>query len=89
MYKSPPDSPPPADSGAAGDLLPVLLTVHDLAAMLQISTRSVWRKRSAGAVPAPIPLGGLVRWRRSEIVTWIAAGCPHVGPLRGGPRSVQ
>jgi len=44
--------------------------------MLQISTRTLWRLNSAGSLPAPVRLGGAVRWRLEEIKIWIARGCP-------------
>ncbi|MBL9082139.1 MAG: helix-turn-helix domain-containing protein [Planctomycetales bacterium] len=53
-----------------------LLTAKQVAAWLQISERSLWRMRSAGQLPAPLRLGGAVRWRREELAAWLAAGCP-------------
>ncbi len=58
----------------AGD--PCLIAAADLARLLDISTRALWRLRSAGRLPQPIRLGGAVRWRLAEIKQWIAAGCP-------------
>jgi excisionase family DNA binding protein len=60
----------------AGPPVPLLLTVEQLAALLEISVRSVWRLVSARRMPLPIRLGKSVRWRRLEIETWITAGCP-------------
>ena len=53
-----------------------MITVVELARMLKLSPRAVWRLRSAGRMPAPIRLGGAVRWRLVEIQNWITAGCP-------------
>ena len=44
-----------------------LLTVNDVASMLNISTRTVWRMRSAGEMPEVVNIGTSVRWRREDI----------------------
>ncbi len=55
----------------------ILLSADDLAHLLCLSKRSVWRFHSADKLPKPIRLGRSVRWRRDEIEKWIAAGLPH------------
>lgn len=60
---------------------PLLIPAVDLARMMQISTRTLWRMRSAGQVPEPVRLGGTVRWRLDEIKHWVEDGCP---PQQGG-----
>jgi excisionase family DNA binding protein len=57
----------------------LLITAGDVAQLLKISTRTVWRMCSAGAVPQPVRFGGTVRWRLEEFKQWIAEGClpPH------------
>ena len=61
-------------------IVPELLTTAEVAKMLSIGERTVWRWSHSGIMPAPIKLGtGLrpsVRYRRSEIVEWMEAGCP-------------
>ena len=57
---------------------PNLLDVTEVAAVLQCSTRSVWRFCDAGTAPPPLRIGNLRRWRREEILAWIEAGCPAV-----------
>ena len=53
-----------------------LLTVRQVAAMLGCSARHVYRLSDRGAMPRPTKLGDvLVRWNRSDIEQWIAAGC--------------
>ena len=59
---------------ATKDLL--LITAEDFAALLSISTRTLWRKRSAGEIPQPIRVGVTVRWRLDEVRKWINEGCP-------------
>lgn len=45
-----------------------LLTVRQVAELLGIHTRSVWRMSLTGAIPAPIRLGHrVVRWRLSDL----------------------
>lgn len=55
---------------------PVLLTVQQVAQLLNCSTRHVYRLADRSAMPQPVRLGMLVRWRRDEIEQWITAGCP-------------
>lgn len=55
---------------------PLLITAQDVARLLKVSTRSLWRMRSAGDIPSPIRDGAAVRWRMDEIKKWIADGCP-------------
>lgn len=51
------------------------------------SVKHVDRLADSGRMPGKIKLGALVRFRRSEIVEWIAKGCPRVRPLtKGGSR---
>ena len=54
----------------------LMIGVKELAAMIQRSTRSIWRDTSSGKLPKPVRLGGSARWRRKEIIAWIDAGCP-------------
>ena len=55
-----------------------LLTAAESAEMAGVGKRSWWRYVSSGRAPAPVRLGGVVRWRRSELAEWITAGCPRV-----------
>jgi excisionase family DNA binding protein len=56
----------------------VLLSVDDVAALLNCSARHVYRLSDAGRLPAPVRLGTLVRWSRHAIECWIGEGCPPV-----------
>ena len=60
----------PADAPA--DLIDVLAVGQKLTC----SKRHVYRLSDAGKMPPPVKLGSLVRWSRSAIDDWIAAGCP-------------
>lgn len=55
----------------------VLISAEELARMLNVSLRTVRRLVAARHAPAPIRLGTCVRWRRGEVLAWIAAGCPQ------------
>lgn len=55
---------------------PLLIAACDLAAMLNISPRTLWRLKSGGLLPEPVRFGGAVRWRLDEIRNWVASGCP-------------
>lgn len=52
-----------------------LLSPEEAARMLNIGRTTLYRYHSAGKLPLPIHLGGL-KWRKRELVDWIAAGCP-------------
>ncbi|TWT41393.1 helix-turn-helix transcriptional regulator [Botrimarina hoheduenensis] len=57
-----------------------LLSAHQVAALLQVSTRTVWRLLSSGELIEPLRVRGNTRWRRAELDAWIEAGCPPVEP---------
>jgi predicted DNA-binding transcriptional regulator AlpA len=49
-----------------------LLTVQDMADLLCLSTREVWRREAAGQIPAAIRLGRkTVRWKGSEVEAYM------------------
>ncbi len=54
---------------------PLLITAAELAKLLQVSKRTLWRLRSARELPEAVRLGGAVRWRLDKIKKWIADGC--------------
>lgn len=53
--------------GYAGAPLEPLMNDEEVAAALRMSTVTVWRHVAQGKLPAPIKLGRLSRWPRSEI----------------------
>ena len=55
-----------------------MLTVHDMARVLNCSARTVYRLADSGRIPRPVKLGALVRWPREALGRWIADGCPNV-----------
>lgn len=63
-----------------------LLDVVAVAAMLDVSSRHVYRLADAGRMPRPVNLGGAVRWDRDAIKSWIDSGCQAVDSRQGGRR---
>ncbi len=74
------------DDGHDNGAEPVLLDVRQVAALLGVSTRTVYRLADSGLMPRPVRLGALVRWPRAAVEEWIAAGCPS---CRGQPARRQ
>jgi excisionase family DNA binding protein len=60
--------PPPVEAA--------LLDVRAVAALLDCSPRHIYRLADAGRMPPPVRIGALVRWRRTDLDSWLAAGCP-------------
>ncbi len=63
-------------TGVPNAQAPLLIAADDVAGMLDISTRTLWRLVSANKIVPPIKLGGSTRWRRVDVETWVASGCP-------------
>ena len=53
-----------------------LLTAKQLGSLLSLSKRQIFRLNSCGKIPAPIRIGGSVRWAESTITKWLALGAP-------------
>ena len=53
-----------------------LLTAKAVSEMLSLSKRQIFRLNSCGKMPAPLRIGGSVRWANSTIQSWIDMGCP-------------
>ena len=50
---------------------PILVRVEDVAAMMNLSARTIWRRVADGSFPAPVKYGAQQRWRRSDVVAYI------------------
>ncbi len=50
--------------------IPELLTASEVARVLRISERSVWRLCADGKLPSPLHVGGAARWKKSDIEEW-------------------
>ena len=57
----------------------MLISANQLAEMLQISERTLWRLLSSGQILPPVRFGGNTRWRFSDVEQWIEQGCPAQG----------
>jgi len=56
---------PPAEQPPASEFL----TVEDVAAMLSVSVRTVWRLAESGGIPAPKRFSRrIIRWNRKELM---------------------
>lgn len=66
----------PAPEAGPADNSPLLIPASEVARLLGISKRTLWRLLSAGKLPAPVRLGNNVRWRLDEVEHWISQGCP-------------
>ena len=69
----------PNGSESSQSAIPPLLTVAEVAKVLRISTRSVWRLVNTGKLIKPVRIGGSIRWRRTDLENWIVRGCPEDG----------
>ena len=71
----------PDTSTTTGGITPELLMTKQAAELLSIGERTLWRWSRSGICPAPVKIGyGLrpaVRFKRSELLDWIRAGCPR------------
>lgn len=66
-----------------------LLSVKQVARMLGVGESSLWRYRDMGALPCPVKIGRSVRWRSTDIIAWIDAGCPHLRASLSRPASTR
>lgn len=53
-----------------------LINAHELANILGISQRTIWRLIANGKLIQPIRIGTSVRWRLEQVNQWIENGCP-------------
>jgi excisionase family DNA binding protein len=47
--------------------------VEELAMMLGVNVRTIYRRRNDGTLPAPIQIGRLVRWRRADVEAFMGS----------------
>ncbi|MGO9110363.1 MAG: helix-turn-helix transcriptional regulator [Thermoguttaceae bacterium] len=67
----------PSNTPTVETIVSELLTTAQAARLCGIGERTFWRHSRSGAAPAAVKIGGTVRYRRSELLSWIAAGCPR------------
>ena len=56
------------DQAVAVGNLPELLTIRELAKVLKLSPRSIWRLVKNHQLPAPVRIGGSIRWSSPPLV---------------------
>ncbi len=65
-----------------GGITPELLTTKQAAELCGVGERSLWRWSRSGQAPRPVKIGdgkrGAVRYRRSDLMAWIADGCKRI-----------
>lgn len=60
---------------------PALIDAAELARWLSVSKPTIWRLREDGKLPPAISLTSqCIRWRRADVESWLASGCPVVEP---------
>jgi prophage regulatory protein len=53
-----------------------MLTAQAVSERLSLSKRQVFRLNSSGKIPAPVRIGGAVRWSEKTISDWLQMGAP-------------
>ena len=81
------DKTPQATAPSTG-IEPELLTTRQAAELAGVGERTWWSWSRSGLAPKPVFIGHgtrpACRYRRSEIMAWIAAGCPRVDERAAG-----
>ena len=67
--------PMPSEPQAVADGGSLLLSEDDMASLLGVSSGAVRRLNAGGKIPEPVRLGNFLRWRRTEIESWVDRGC--------------
>ena len=74
--------PPPTAASTPQIDAQRLIPAREVATILDVSVRTVWRLLCEGKIIAPVRVGRSVRWRRAELILWIEQGCPLPSPAR-------
>lgn len=57
-----------------------LITIREVGELCHVTVKTIDRWVKNGVLPAPVKLGGgpcaPIRFRKSDIENWLAAGCP-------------
>jgi len=54
----------------------LLIDAKILARLLDLSHSTLYRLLAEGAIPEPVQLGRMKKWRLAEVLEWIEADCP-------------
>lgn len=49
----------------------ILVPAAEAASMLSMGKSTFWREVARGTVPAPVKIGGLTRWRVSDLLRFV------------------
>jgi len=60
-----------------------LLTAEDLAKVFQVTRKTISNWLIRGAIPRPVKIGGVVRWRRSDIEAMLDETIGVADPMAG------
>lgn len=61
----------------AEKIVPILYTAREAAAFCMISESNWYKLNRKGYIPRPVRIGTMYRWRKNDLVDWVAAGCPR------------
>jgi predicted DNA-binding transcriptional regulator AlpA len=61
---------------------PWLISIRQLAELLGRSEASLHRDAQCGRLPRSVKIGTARRWRRQEVLDWVASGCPPLDKWR-------
>ena len=67
----------------------LLVKAKELAEMLSVSPRHIWRMKAAGKLPKAIEIGHCVRWKLLDITNWLAMGCPSMKEFEANQKAVR
>lgn len=63
-----------------------LVDVSTASRTCSLSRSAFYKFVKAGSAPQPVKLGRSTRWRRQELLDWIANGCPDLRLANRGRR---
>ena len=64
------------DANGAGEKVEVFLTAAEVAALLRVSTKTIYDAAARGEIPGEVRFGRTLRFRRDEVLAW--SGQPRV-----------
>ncbi len=76
LHSQPNDRPTTAGQEAAPVVNAALISIQDVATLLDCSRRHIYRLVDTRRIPQPVKLGAMLRWVKADFEQWIATGCP-------------
>ena len=61
-----------------------MLSAEDVSIKLGLCKRQIFRLDMQELIPLPVRIGGSIRWRKSDIDTWIDMNCPNRADFTNG-----